>query len=264
MAVLIGSARIDEYGRISGGQAGDQKQTAIPDYKGEVSQQNFYVHQQGWYVIRPKDPALANKIAERMVTACNNKNLGYDQSNRLGVIQYGINTTTPTECDCSSLVRACIKEASGKDPGNFRTVNQPSMLAATGLFEQYFVYKSGMTLYTGDILVTKGSGHTVIVTQGASRTGVVPTQTSTVTVDTSTKVESAKYGPDKTVSGIYKTTADLNLRLGAGQNKKVLKVLKKGTSVRNYGYYNVVNGTKWLLVVAEGTTGYCSSKYLTR
>jgi hypothetical protein len=34
MAVLIGHARSDEYSHASGGAAGDQKQSAIPDYKG--------------------------------------------------------------------------------------------------------------------------------------------------------------------------------------------------------------------------------------
>ena len=38
---IIGSARCDEYGRYSGGSAGDQKQTTKPDYKGEVSMQTL-------------------------------------------------------------------------------------------------------------------------------------------------------------------------------------------------------------------------------
>lgn len=163
MAVIIGSARSDEYGRITGGAAGDQKGGA------EVSTQNFYVHSKGWYVIRAKSDTYANKIAERMRAACANNNIGYDQTGRLGVINNGINTKTKTECDCSSLVRACVKEATGKDPGNFVTSNEASILQGTGLFMPTKTYYSGMTLYTGDILVTKTKGHTVIVTSGASR-----------------------------------------------------------------------------------------------
>lgn len=117
MAVIIGSARIDERGKLLGGQAGDQKQkSSTNDTVGEVSMQNFYVHSKGWYIMRPKDANIAKKIALNMKTACNNKNIGYDQGNRLGVMTYGVNSKVKTETDCSTLVRACVKEASGKDP----------------------------------------------------------------------------------------------------------------------------------------------------
>ena len=43
----IGSARIDERGKATGGQKGDQKQTSTPDFKGEVARQDFYVSKQG-------------------------------------------------------------------------------------------------------------------------------------------------------------------------------------------------------------------------
>lgn len=33
--MTIGSARIDEHGKATGGKAGDQKQKTTPDYKGE-------------------------------------------------------------------------------------------------------------------------------------------------------------------------------------------------------------------------------------
>lgn len=160
--VRIGSARSDERGKLTGGKAGDQTGR-------EVSEQAFYVHRKGWYVIRPKSATHAEKIAERMRAACNNANLGYDQSNRLGVIRNGIDTKIKTECDCSALVRACVKEATGKDPGNFTTANERSALGSTKLFEPTKSYKSGMELCTGDILVTKTKGHTVVVTEGVLR-----------------------------------------------------------------------------------------------
>lgn len=165
MSIKIGSARQDERGKLTGGKVGDQT-----GY--EVSEQPFYVHKKGWYVLRPKSIEHAMGIAERMHTACNNPNLGYDQANRTGVIKYGIDTKTPTECDCSALVRACVKEATGKDPGNFTTSNEATILAATGLFEKVFPYTSKTILCTGDVLVTKSKGHTVIVTAGALRTNI--------------------------------------------------------------------------------------------
>lgn len=169
MKIMIGSARIDERGRASGGKAGDQKQAKTPDYSGEVSLENFYVARKGWYILRPKNAEHAAKIAERMLTACNNKNIGYDQNQRLGVIQNGIDTKKATEADCSSLVRACVKEATGIDPGNFTTANETAALKATGLFEERIAYKSGTVLYVGDILVTKTKGHTAIVVSGVCR-----------------------------------------------------------------------------------------------
>ena len=129
MSIMIGSARHDEHGNCySGGKAGDQTGQ-------EVSMQKFYVHKSGWRVLRAKSPEIAIKLAEAMILACNNENIGYDQSERYGVIKYGIETKVKTECDCSSLVRACIIYASGKDVGDFNTSNEYSVLMKSGLFE---------------------------------------------------------------------------------------------------------------------------------
>jgi len=79
------------------------------------------------------------------------------------------------------------------------------------------------------------------------------------------KVEAAK-SIDKALAGAYRTTANLNLRAGAGTNKAVLVVVPKGGTVRNYGYYNTVDGKKWLYVQyragGKTYTGYCSMAYL--
>ena len=163
MAVIIGSARHDEHGNFySGGKAGDQTGQ-------EVSTQNFYNHSKGWNVLRAKDNKVAEKLAEAMKIACSNKNIGYDQSERYGVIKHGINTKAKTECDCSSLVRACIIYASGKDVGDFNTSNERSVILKSGLFKDVGSYEQGDTLYNGDILVTRTKGHTVIVVSGAKK-----------------------------------------------------------------------------------------------
>lgn len=167
--VIIGSARSDENKKYQNGMAGDQRQTSVPDYSGEVSMQKFYNHSKGWYVLRPKNPTVAMKIAEAMIRACNNKNIGYDQIHRLGIVAKGTKTTEKTECDCGTLVRVCVKEASGIDPGNFTTATEASLLKATGLFEEKFIYKAGVDLCTGDVLVTRTKGHTAIVTSGKNR-----------------------------------------------------------------------------------------------
>lgn len=128
MALTIGHASIDEYGKIVGGSAGDQNGK-------EVCTRSYYMHSKGWYLLRPKSVTHANGIAEAMLRACQNNNIDYDQNNRLGVIKYGTRTAVKTECDCSSLVRQCVKEETGVDSGNFTTANEVSKLLATGLFE---------------------------------------------------------------------------------------------------------------------------------
>ena len=172
---IIGSARIDERGKASGGKAGDQKQKTSPDYKGEVSMQNFYVSSKGWYILRAKNPDIAANIALAMTIACNNPNIGYNQAKRLDIIKDGTHSQKPTSCDCSSLVRQCVRE-SGIEVGNFTTANEASVLMATGQFEK-LTYKQGTALFLGDILVTCVKGHTVIVTSGATRNSAVAVPT---------------------------------------------------------------------------------------
>lgn len=52
MSLVVGSARIDESGHISGGKPGDQTGN-------EVSTQAYYVHSKGWYCLRPKSITVA-------------------------------------------------------------------------------------------------------------------------------------------------------------------------------------------------------------
>ena len=174
VSVIIGSARSDERGKYSGGAPGDQKQSSTPDYSGEVSMQSFYVHSKGWIVLRARSAMHANALATSMKRACNNSCIGYSQSDRYGVVKEGTGTTKKCNADCSSLVRQCVKEATGKDPGDFNTASEASALMATGLFDK-IVYSSSTKLCTGDILVTKTKGHTVIVVSGAGRGTETPT-----------------------------------------------------------------------------------------
>ena len=167
MAVLIGSARHDENGKLAG-KAGDQLQKgAGNDIKGEVSMQEYYKHKLGWNGYRFKDVANRHRCAERMVKACNNPNIGYSQTQRNQILAYDIETIKPINCDCSSLVREVIIEATEKDPGNFTTADADQKLMATGLFDKFDV-KSESDLMTGDILCTKKKGHIVVVVAGKS------------------------------------------------------------------------------------------------
>ena len=223
MTLIIGSARIDENGNLKNGKAGDQTGK-------EVCTQSYYMHKKGWYVLRPKSVTHANALALAMKQACDNNKIGYDQNERNGVItqlkNYGTldKIAKATECDCSSLVRACIIQACGKDVGNITTANEASVLANSGLFEaKKSVTGEGM-LYNGDILVTKTKGHTVIVTSGRSR-GSTTTSTTTTTKSSVTMASSSTYDP-----WVYRLQVTLN-KLGYRdyEGKKLVEDGKFGT-----------------------------------
>ena len=261
MNLIVGSARSDENGRISGGTAGDQTGK-------EVSTQPYYMHSKGWYVLRPKTVQLANGLASAMSDACANDNIGYDQSNRYGVIKmvkkYGNMKAIAekTEADCSSLVRGCCIQ-NGFDPGDFATSGEAAKLEASGRFEKRQSVGSGTVLYDGDLLVTKTSGHTVIVVSGNSRSatrgqGVAPIISKTA--------KSSAQKKSVAVAGTYKTTCNCNMRHGAGIQNAVMVVLKQGAEVKCYGFYTTYSGVKWLYVqiVSGGVeyTGFVSERVL--
>ena len=204
MSIIIGSARHDENGKYINGQAGDQTGQ-------EVSTQNFYVHSKGWNVLRPKSSIVANVIGSNMYKACGNPNIGYCQGHRSGIITSGIETTTPTECDCSSLVRQCVKEATGIDAGNFTTATEKEKLLATGLFEYVGQYQNGMELYKGDILVTCTKGHTVIVIESDYQRDTL------ISAPASTSNDGYKVGTN------YTLQVELKVRTGAGTNYRAKK-----------------------------------------
>lgn len=252
MAVKIGSARGDEHNSAKGGSAGDQKQKTTPDYKGEVSMQDWYKHSKGWVVLRCKDPAKADLIAQDMEYACNNPNIGYDQDDRdtlyAAAKKVDFNCSkvkTKCECDCSALVRVCVNYADIK-VGDFYTGDEAEVLIKTGMFEKLTASKyttSSSYLKRGDILVTATKGHTVVV------------------LDNGSKVEAPAESYDKSIAGKYQITTDLYLRTAPVTGHEIT-VMKQGNYVLNYGYYTTVNGVKWLYAQYGSKIGFCSSRYL--
>ena len=169
MKIIIGSARHDENGKYIGGKVGDQKQSVNKDgydMVGEVSTQEFYVHPKGWFILRAKNPNVANGLAFSMALACINSNIGYSQSDRYGIIRNGILSNIPTNCDCSSLVRECIRNT-GIEVGDFTTLTAEKVILSTSQFEK-LQYTSTNDLHNGDILCTKTKGHIIIVVNGAT------------------------------------------------------------------------------------------------
>lgn len=89
-------------------------------------------------------------------------------------------------------------------------------------------------------------------------------QAQTTVKPTASAVEAAKSlhkGYSKEYTVIAKD--GLNMRLGAGTNKGIIKTLPYGSKVRCYGYYTDNGGTIWLYVVdGTGVQGYVSKSYL--
>ena len=52
------------------------------------------------------------------------------------------------------------------------------------------------------------------------------------------------------------------MRVGAGVSKKKITQIKKGETVKCYGYYTIKGKYKWLLCEYKGKTGYVCIKRL--
>lgn len=240
MAVKIGSARIDENGKAKGGKAGDQTGK-------EVSTQNWYKQtniKKRWRVFRAKDGEQAIKIAQDMQWACDNKNIGYDQGQRLTLYdeakKVGFNcskVSKPCETDCSALVRVCCAYA-GINLPNFRTTTEGAVLLASGAFEELKGVKysdSSDYLKRGDILVTSTQGHTVVVlTDGKKADETITTKVVEVTGNS------------------------VNVRSVPNTSAKIIGIVHKG-DILPYGGEDSENG--WHLVEYKNSNGWISGKY---
>ena len=163
--VYVGGASIDENGHAHGGKAGNQTGR-------ELRKQKWYKHSKGWRVFRAKSAEAAEKIAQDMRWAIDNRHIGYDQYERLTLYKeaqpFGFNckeVTQDCETDCSALVRVCCAYAGIMLP-NFRTPTEPDVLLSSGAFVEMIGtrYTDAPTyLCAGDILCTCTQGHTVIV-----------------------------------------------------------------------------------------------------
>ena len=176
MAVKIGSARMGENGKITGGKPGDQTGK-------EVSTQNWYAHSKGWRVFRAKNAGIGHKIAECMEKICANDKIGYNQAQR-GTLYAAIKDQgfdpdklkIKVNTDCSAAVRVCCCYA-GISVGNFNTSNEASYLLATGAFVELTgseYTRSSDRLRKGDILVTRTKGHTVVVLTDGKKAEAAP------------------------------------------------------------------------------------------
>ena len=188
----IGHASIDEHGKISGGNAGDQtgKEVCIRSY-----------YDKNWnFVLRPRNPDIAEKTAKACESMCNNNHIGYDQNQRntlltlLESLKWDYTKITQnTECDCSSFMTACAicGGAKIKYKGNAPTTRtMVAKFKESGYYEAIrFVNPKYTNLKRGDILVREGS-HTVMVLDDYIP---IPTEKKTIE-EIAAEVISGKWG----------------------------------------------------------------------
>lgn len=130
-----------------------------------VSEQDFYVHKLGWWVLHAKSKHHRHSLCLDMRNACSNNNLIYSQPRREEIYKRGTDAKQQTCCDCSSLLTQIVRECVTNNFPNSTTATLKQNLLNTGLFTCK-EYTQGTELYNGDILVTKTKGHVVIVTHG--------------------------------------------------------------------------------------------------
>lgn len=251
--VRIGSARIDENGKVSGGVPGDQ--TGL-----EVAIEPWYLHKQGWVVIRAKDAKVRERIAICMEAACANDLIGYNQKGSWELYdkskQYGwdcskVNVTAST--DCSSLVRTCVAFAAQKEIAWFSTLNEVTVLDGTKLFDiltDAKYTKSSDYLLRGDILCTCTQGHTVVALDNGSKAG----QTTTEPSSNAAQGNTALCGKG---IGTAVTKQAMNVRNGADISAKSIAVIGTGVAVEVLD----IKASGWYRIVWPGEScGYAFTK----
>ena len=170
--VTIGHARSDENGKSTGGKPGDQKQNK-ENTKGELLFEDWYVSGDSWdFVLRCKNDYIHALIAEDVIKAVRNPDIGYSQGNRYSLYEDVKNksfdcsdTDKAVDCDCSSLVTVCANYAGIPIPKDTSTSTMKSRYSATKMFKMYTAntyVQSADKLEVGDILVRAGY-HTATV-----------------------------------------------------------------------------------------------------
>ena len=176
---MLSNCGHDEYGRYSGGKAGDQSGTEwyLCDW--------YYYGYGGWnYVLRHPDPTVRHYISEFAIQAAHNNMIGYDQSERYTFWQqltqcgfFPMYIDTPCEADCSSGVLSIVKAVgyvlNRPELQNVSiygwTGNERQILEAAGFMtladEAYLT--SGAYLLGGDILLNTENHTCICVSDGS-------------------------------------------------------------------------------------------------
>lgn len=183
----------------------------------------------------------------------------------------------PTECSCNRMIELYKKLGRWKESDSYI----PS-IGDIIMYDWQDNGKGDNKGYPDHVgIVTNVSGNTITVIEGNKNNAVgyrtlkvngknirgycLPDYASKESkTNSDVSVDGAKSF-SKSIAGTYKTTTNLSLRTGAGTNNKKQKVqcvIPSGGKVICYGYYTLVNKTKWYLVEYKTYTGFVSSKHL--
>jgi hypothetical protein len=137
-------------------------------------------------LLRPKDSAVAEKMAKACEAGCANDKIGYDQYQRntlrtqAKAVGWDLSKiTVACECDCSSFMTVCAEAAGINMDSAYTSGNAPvtstmrAKFKATGAFEVLTdsKYLTGSSyLKRGDILVNE-SAHTAMVLSNGANAG---------------------------------------------------------------------------------------------
>lgn len=195
-------------------------------------------------------------------------------------IRLGYTDIIPTECGCNEMIK--LFKEKGVWVENDAIVPNPGDIIFYDWEDNGVGDNTGSANHTG--IVEKVVGSTIIVIEGNYNNSVkrrtinvngkyirgyalpkYDAEPAKVTKVTATDSAKSILSP---LAGTYKVTASsaLNVRHGAGVSKKKMVAIPKNTSVKCYGYYTSVLGTKWLYIqfTYKGIlyTGFASSNYL--
>ena len=168
VATIIGEARCNEKGTLSGGKPGDQTGK-------EVGMGNWYSG--GWnYMFRAKDASIRDKLAQAMIDTCNNSNIGYniDPPNRYAAWDNSeanghkiAKISKKGDTTCSQAVSMCMRAVGIPKqyaPRHMDIATMTKVMKNSPHFTMFTstAYTKGTSkLFPGDILLS--SHHTVIV-----------------------------------------------------------------------------------------------------
>lgn len=251
--VRVGSARIDENGKVMGGQPGDQ--TGL-----EVAIEPWYPNPKKYVVARAKRASVRESIASDMEAACANDMIGYNQARSWDLYDkskpYGWDCSkvkVASDVDCSTLVRACVAYALQRDIPWFSTLNEIEKLSETGEFEILRDEKYSQSpdyLLRGDILCTATQGHTLVVLDNGAKAG----QSSSQPPHNSTEGNTSLCGKG---IGTAVALTPMNIRTGADTSAKKLDTIKTSVAVEVLE----ITASGWYKIVWPGAScGYAFTK----
>lgn len=300
MSVILGNCSINELGKATGGQKGDQTGR-------EIYICPWYAN--GWTdLVRPLDPELAERIASNYEAICANDNIGYGQDDRLSLYREAKKVgfdfsaiTTPCHADCSSSEGADLIACDVNVNPDIYTGNMVAAMMKTGKFERHKEAEylaDDKLLKRGDILV-KQYHHTVVVLSNGEDAMPEPddgkryidtdelNMRSTASMDGAIRAKlpfrsevevlaqdgdwarvrvegyvATAYLSKRIPKLTYNTTDNLNLRQEPSLEGKVILTIPKGAMVQATGNTEVVDGIMWRQVIYKSRNGWCSGEYL--